>query len=338
MADNVDFLSPDEPRPSSTRPEGDLPADFFDDAAEPSPLTTPPPPTPEWSPPHNPPPPPTPPPDPEPAAPVGGGSAARVVLGLLMLGGFAATVAAAMVSNPQTPTAKAAAPEATAEAKEAPAWSGRVEALKKDLQARLDSLTGRFKTLETKVTDLPKPAPAADLTPIQGKVDDLGKAVARIDELAEKVDKIDKRLADLDGALKSTKDDLAKLADEAKKAPPAAATPTPTPEAEPKPDEAALAMDRGVDLFKSGKYQDAFDTFKALEAGDSKDARVYYYAALSRGMATNDWKGETLTIAAKGAELEKSGATKPADVDAVFSDLSATLKPWLTYFRKSAKP
>jgi len=259
-----------------------------------------------------------------------------------MLGGFAATVAAAMLSNPQAPAAKAAAPEAPAEAKEGPAWSGRVEALKKDLQTRIDSLTGRFKMLETKVTDLPKPAPTADLTPIQGKVDDLGKAVARIDELAEKVDKVDKRLADLDGALKSTKDDLAKLADEVKKAPPAAASPAPTPspapEAEPKPDEAALAMNRGVDLFKAGKYQDAYDTFKALEAGDSKDARVFYYAALSRGMATNDWKGETLTIAAKGAELEKSGATKAADVDAAFSDLSATLKPWLAYFRKSAKP
>jgi hypothetical protein len=44
-----------------------------------------------------------------------------------------------------------------------------------------------------------------------------------------------------------------------------------------------------------------------------------------------------VTTGKKGAELERAGSPKPADVDAAFADLPATLKPWLTFFRKKAK-
>ena len=89
--------------------------------------------------------------------------------------------------------------------------------------------------------------------------------------------------------------------------------------------------------FKAGQYKEASEIFKKLETADAKDARVYYYGALARGMTTGDWKNDTLTMAAKGAELEKAGTTKPADIDAAFAELPVTLKPWLTYFRKTAK-
>ena len=56
---------------------------------------------------------------------------------------------------------------------------------------------------------------------------------------------------------------------------------------------------------------------------------MYYYAALTHGLTTNDWQGETLTIAAKGADLEKAGSPKAPEVDAAFADLPPNLKPWL---------
>ena len=96
-------------------------------------------------------------------------------------------------------------------------------------------------------------------------------------------------------------------------------------------------MTGGVDLFKAGKYKEADEVFKKLAAADPKDARVYYYAALSRGLSTSDWQGETLSTATKGAELEKAGTPKPPEVDAAFADLPANLKPWVAYFRAQTK-
>ena len=55
-------------------------------------------------------------------------------------------------------------------------------------------------------------------------------------------------------------------------------------------------------------------------------------------MTTNEWQGgETLRLAAKGATAEKTGATKPADIDSAFADLPTNLKSWLRFFRSQGK-
>jgi predicted Zn-dependent protease len=152
--------------------------------------------------------------------------------------------------------------------------------------------------------------------------------------VAEKVGKIDERLSALDGSLKSVKDDLGELSGEVKKR---AEAPAAKPAEVAAADETATTIGQGAELFKAGKYKEAADVFKKLESANVKDARVYYYAALLKGLNTANWQGETVTTGEKGAELEKAGSPKPADVDAAFADLPATLKPWLTFFRKKAK-
>ena len=95
---------------------------------------------------------------------------------------------------------------------------------------------------------------------------------------------------------------------------------------------------QAVGLFKAGKYKEAGDVLKTTEDNDSKDARVWYLAALSRGMATNDWTADTVKLVNKGVDREKAGTPSTAEIDAAFATLTpAPVKPWFDHFRKSAK-
>lgn len=322
MADNVESPGPDAPAP-----QGAFPADLFDDAAEPSPLSSPPPsealaPVPAPAPVAA--------DDAPPGAPI-----FPVVVAVLMV---VVLVIAVFVSR--LPREEAAAATSTATPVE-PGKTAPADTTGKELGDRIDGLASQLKALESKVDGLSRPAPAPDLKPIQARIDDLARSVAAVAPVAEKVEKLEGRLAGLEAAVKAAQGEVTALAEEVKKAAaarPAVAAPAPAAASEPRPDGTAADLDKGIELFKAGKYKEAADAFTKLAESGSKDARVYYYAALSRGLATNDWKGQTLTIAARGAELEKSGATKPAEVDAAFADLPPTLKPWLAFFRKAARP
>ncbi len=358
MSENPDYLHADEPARAEQPP--DFSPDFFDDVAEPSPLTS----ThveesvepvyPEQMTDYNPG------PDPLPAS-----RAFPVVFGVLMVAAIGAAILFNSNATKETPAPAAppAAPPAAAPAAETPAPGGS-DALAgdvKSLKGEIEKLTGQLKDLSAKVDGLPKPTPPADLKPIQAKIDDLTKTFASVEGVSEKLDKIDTQVKSLDSGVKSATDkvsalsaDVKKAADAAAKAeadaakamsgaaaavPAATTAATPTSPAAVKPDEDKTASDlaQGADLFKAGKYKEADEVFKKLADSSPKDARVYYYAALANGMTTGGWQTSSVKIATTGAELEKSGATKPADVDAAFSGLSADLKPWLAYFRKLGK-
>jgi hypothetical protein len=216
-------------------------------------------------------------------------------------------------TSPATPTETSSGASATAQIDE--------------LKTQIGELTAHLKSLEEKLASLPKAEPAPDLKPLEAKVDDLVKPVGMVPALTEKLDKLDERITGLETAMKSAKADFEKLANEKP-----ASAPAPTPAAE---SQAKLAD--GMDLFKEGKYKEAGEVFKKLETLTPEDARVFYYEAFVNGLTSNDWKGETLTLAAQGAALEKAGNTKKADVDAAFTDLPANLKPWLAYFRAQKK-
>ena len=98
-------------------------------------------------------------------------------------------------------------------------------------------------------------------------------------------------------------------------------------------------MTEAVGLFKGGKYKDALDRFKKLTDADGKDARSWYFAALSSGLATKNWTGgDTVAFVKKGIEQEKAGMPAPDKIDAAFTGLSATTgKDWLAGYRKFAK-
>ncbi|MCA1686533.1 MAG: hypothetical protein LC745_11280, partial [Planctomycetia bacterium] len=207
MADNYEHPGHDESSGGSP-PEGDFPADFFDDAADPSPASPPHEPLPEL--PHEPPavpkraeplpagsegvapPPVTGPPSSHKApaaAPVDDERVKRsvfpFVLGALLAGVLGT---AWYITNkpkeatPVTTTTPAPAPGAV-EPAPAPARSEHVEALEgkvKDLTSKVDELAAGIKGFEAKLNDLPKPEPAPDLKPLEGKINDLSKSIAGV--------------------------------------------------------------------------------------------------------------------------------------------------------------
>ena len=99
------------------------------------------------------------------------------------------------------------------------------------------------------------------------------------------------------------------------------------------------AMTDAIALFKGRKYKDASVAFGKLAQSKANDARIFYFAALSNGFATNTWTGETLSLVNKGVEQEKAGSPPSAKIDEAFADLTkANGKDWLDSFRKKAKP
>ena len=261
-----------------------------------------------------------------------------VMLGLMMLGGLALAIFVSTLKD--EPTAAAATAAVTPAA---PATTA-APAVDDKLAGRIDGLDDQLKALQAKIDaqSKSKSEPPPDLKPIQSKLADLGKSVASVNGVADKVGQFESRLAALDGAVKSANDKVAALADEVKNVvadskktatPPAAVAVEPT-----KPADSGAALGDAATLDKAAKYKEADEARKKLVAANPKDARVYYYAALTHGLTTSDWQGEALKIAAKGAELEKSGVSKAADIDAAFTGLPDNLKPWLAFYRKAAQP
>ncbi len=96
-------------------------------------------------------------------------------------------------------------------------------------------------------------------------------------------------------------------------------------------------LQAGVELFQKKNYDEASEFFAGLSKTQPDDARVWYYAALSRGLATRDWKGETERLVTQGVDREKAGKPDKSQIDAAFADLtSETGKDWLAFYRRRA--
>jgi TolA-binding protein len=257
-----------------------------------------------------------------------------MVLGGVML----LSLVAAWIANsqkveapaPASPAVTTAAPEAEKPATPDP------EAESKALKGEIDGLRADLKALQDRIEALPKPAPAPDLGPLNSKLADLSKETEALTILPKKVDDLDQRLGSFDKTLVALRGDLDTLKTEIKKpVEPAVTTPEPA-----KPDDAKVAdaaLDQGAGLFKAGKYKEASEAFQKLTEASPTDARVWYFAALSRGSATNQWTGETTKLAEKGVELEKAGSPDGAKIDAAFAELNPAFKPWFDYYRKLGK-
>ena len=195
-------------------------------------------------------------------------------------------------------------------------------------QGEIDGLKADLKTLQDRIEALPKPAPPPDLEPLNSKIADLSKDTESLAVLPKKVDDLDQRLGSFDKTLVALRGEIDTFKNEVKKpVEPAATTPEPA-----KPDDtkvADAALDQGAGLFKAGKYKEASDAFQKLTESSPNDARVWYFAALSRGSATNQWTGETTRLVEKGVELEKAGSPDSAKIDAAFAELNPAFKPWL---------
>ena len=102
-------------------------------------------------------------------------------------------------------------------------------------------------------------------------------------------------------------------------------------------DEDESALEQGIRQFRSDQFSAARDTFVELLEQEPDDARVWYFAALARGKASGDWKGETERLVLQGVELERDGSPPREAIDAAFSGLTDRQGgEWLRFYRRRA--
>jgi len=214
--------------------------------------------------------------------------------------------------------------------------------------AEVDKVKAGLADLSRKVDGLATPSPSPDNKAIQEKVDDLSKTVAdfpaRLDSLGQKLEVVSKAEGQAPSAkvdaMEKKVGELASAVDALKNSPPTQHRAETTPTTSPRPVDVnaeGQAMEQAVDLFKAGKYADAKAAFAKLQSAYPDDARVWYFSALSNGLATRDWKGESERLVNVGVAKEKAGSPDRAKIDAALSGLTTvTGKDWLAFYRKQA--
>jgi chaperonin cofactor prefoldin len=241
------------------------------------------------------------------------------------------------------------------------------------LSEQYNGLSDRYKQLQSRVESTPKPAPAPDLAPLEQKVSQVDGLSQQVEALGKKVDPLPQQLAQYEQRLTELD---AKL-DESRRSASAARSRTPgasirdsslsrTDRPSPSPDDASSRADRpspspgeptgspppssersgsavsslesGEGRFREGRYQEAYDIFRKMLQAQPEDARVWYYAALSYGLATRDWGRATETMVNEGVNREKAGKPPKPEIDAAFAGLTKeTGKEWLDYYRRRAR-
>jgi hypothetical protein len=221
--------------------------------------------------------------------------------------------------------------------------------------ARLDDLTGKVDQLRSRLDQLPKPVTQPDLEPLKQQLTALGNLPGKVEALDKRVDvlptkidehgrKITTMMADIDGVRKQVsslqtdlgtrgvKVDQSSLKSDDR----VAETSHETPREIEAPRSGSLKP--GVDLFRQKKYDQASEYFSGLTKADPSDARVWYFAALARGLATREWTGQTEQLVSQGVDREKAGKPEKKEIDSAFSDLKPeTGKDWLAFYRQKAR-
>jgi len=226
-------------------------------------------------------------------------------------------------------------------------------------------MADQFKQLRSRVESLPASTARADLGAIEGKVaqvDRLAERVEaltnRVDPLAGRFDQMDRRIAQLDDRINrlprgsnvaidrpNAADHRISLARNNREESPdrdgtgeaSAPMPAPAPGTDPAPETSDPSLDEGEALFRRGKYSDAYAVFRGRLQEHPDDARNWYYAALSYGLATGEWGQMTETMVREGVAREKAGHPARPQIDAAFDNLTRqTGKDWLAYYRGQA--
>lgn len=212
----------------------------------------------------------------------------------------------------------------------------------KSLTQRVDAFQKSLDGLKKQIDDLPKPPEMPDLKPIETRL-------AALEHLPEKlhaatkgteksVTELRHEVTGIKGSLEKSQAGLQAVEEHIKKVTAAASERNESPaEATAKPRLAGDDLLRGVGLFKQAQYPGAAAEFRKLSEQYPRDARVWYYAALSNGFTTGNWQGETLQFANRGVELEKAGTPDRAAIDAALNGLAPQTAQWIAAFRARAR-
>jgi tetratricopeptide (TPR) repeat protein len=241
------------------------------------------------------------------------------------------------------------------------------------LSEQYNGLSEQYKQLQSRLESIPRPAPAPDLAPLEQKVSQVDRLSQQVEAIGKKLDPLPQQLTQSERRLtelESRLDEPRRSASVARARTPAAPDrddsvgrtdrPSPSPadssnEADrpsPSPGERAgsapassekrgsadLSLEAGESRFREGRYQEAYDVFRRLLQAQPNDARVWYYGALSYGLATQDWGRATETMIQEGVNREKAGQPPKPEIDAAFAGLTKeTGKDWLDYYRRRAQ-
>jgi hypothetical protein len=222
-----------------------------------------------------------------------------------------------------------------------------------EVGTRVDDLSGKLDRLQSTVDHVSRTAAPPDLEPIDKRLSALESLPRKIETLDGKVSalptKIDQEArkvtvltAELEGVRSQVKGLQSELPIKGLSESAAGKTERPvsrgtaaTPGEITPP--AVLSLHNGVELFNQKKYGEASEYFEKLTKTNPDDARNWYYAALSRGLATRDWKGQTERLVTEGLDREKAGKPERSEIDSAFTDLnSQTGKDWLAFYRRRA--
>jgi tetratricopeptide (TPR) repeat protein len=187
-----------------------------------------------------------------------------------------------------------------------------------EIRAELGVIAERIEGLGGRLDALPKPEPQPDLGPLRTRIETLAQETARLAAVPESVRKLEERIGALDEGLGTIRNDLGALGDRVKTIEARAAAAAVAA----KPDPAKLAeqaRERGLALYREGKFVEARAAFLNGAESNPKDARLWYFAALANGFATGDWGGETERLVRRGIDAEKGNATPRTEIDAALS-------------------
>ena len=220
--------------------------------------------------------------------------------------------------------------------------------------SRLADLSGKLDQLQSRVDHLPRALTTTDLEPLTHRLTALEDLTGKVQALDSRVNplplkleednrKITTMMADIDGVRKQVSSLQTELATKLKADKPSVKRDTmPAETADERPREIEpprnVLLQPGIELFRQKKYDQASEAFDSLTRTKPDDARVWYFAALSRGLATRDWKGQTEKLVTEGVEREKAGTPEKSQIDSAFADLTAeTGKDWLAFYRRRAR-
>jgi TolA-binding protein len=225
------------------------------------------------------------------------------------------------------------------------------------LEDRINGLSDQFKHVQARLESVPKSSAPPDLAPLEQKVARVEELSQQLDAVGKKLDPLPRQLAQLEqklADLDAKTEDLRKETSAARSrttAPPGrdrsasrASAPSPGDGAEPAPPppenggSGDSTYETGVSRFRNKQYRGAYDVFRKLLQSRPDDARIWYYAAVSYGLATGDWGRDTEVMVQEGIAREKASKPPKPEIDAALAGLTKeTGKEWLDYYRQRAR-
>jgi tetratricopeptide (TPR) repeat protein len=207
---------------------------------------------------------------------------------------------------------------------------------------RIKNLTDQYKQLQARLDAVPKPTPVPDLAPIEAKIAQVGQLSQQIEAIGKKLDPLPaqlveskKKVTELDAKLDALRNELSAAHS---RAPADRSRDGSAVSSEKVESSIDRALEPGVSQFRSARYREAYDVFQKLEQSHPDDARVWYYAALSYGLSSNDWGKTTHSMVEQGVSREKSGQPQKSVIDSAFTGLTKeTGKDWLDFYRRRAQ-